>query len=187
MIVGAKMCSWRERMNFVIHVVLSPRTREREREYWGEPISKKGLLRTVNNILAVACFCSPFSLVSSNRAMISKSLQSLHLSSASQSVPVLRGIMELKSWGSILEMKECQIAECIPCQCSAASCYVFNCQLWHRCCWGSAMPLELGWSTNSVIFLHLLRAEENMTSEYQENMRIKEKSRNSSSIEHNAI
>lgn len=124
-----KISSWRERMIFLMPVVLSQRTREREREHWGECVSQSWLLGTVNNIFVVTCFCSPFSLVSSNRAMISKSLQSLHLSSASQSVLVLTGIMQLKSRGSILEMKECRIAECIPCQFSTVSCYVFNCQL----------------------------------------------------------
>lgn len=128
---------------------------EREREHWGECVSQSWLLGTVNNIFVVTCFCSLFSLVSSNRAMISKSLQSLHLSSASQSVLVLTGIMQLKSRGSILEMKECRIAECIPCQFSTVSCYVFNCQLWHHCCWRLVMALELGWTANSVIFVDL--------------------------------
>lgn len=91
-------------------------------------ISKQLLLGTVNNIFAMTCFCSPFSLVSSSRAVISKSLQSLHLSSASQFVLVLTGIMQLKSRGCILEMKECWITEYIPCQFSTVSCYVFNCQ-----------------------------------------------------------
>lgn len=153
--VDTKICSWRERIIFLMHVVLSQTTRERERILGWICVSKQWLLGTVNNIFAVTCFCSTFSLVSSNRAMISKSLQSLHLSSASQSVLVLTGIMQLKSRGSILEMKECRIAECIPCQFSRVSCYVFNCQLWHHCCWRFVMALELGWTTNSVIFVDL--------------------------------
>lgn len=108
-------------------------------------ISKQWLLGTVNNIFAMTCFCSPFSLVSSSRAVISKSLQSLHLSSASQFVLVLTGIMQLKSRGSILEMKECRITECIPCQFSTVSCYVFNCQLTpllQRVCCGTGIRMD---------------------------------------------
>ena len=155
--LDTKTCSWRERMIFLTRVVLSESTREREREKISRwiCISKQWLLGTVNNIFTVTCFSSPFSLVSSNRAMISKSLQSLHLSSASQSVLVLNGIMQLKSQGSILEMKECQITECIPCQFSTVCCYVFNCQLWHCCCQRFVMGLELGWTTNSVMFVDL--------------------------------
>lgn len=102
---------------------------ERENVFGLICFSKQWLLGTVNNIFAITCFCSPFSLVSGSRAVISKSLQSLHLSSASQFVLVLTGIMQLKSQGSILEMKECRITEYIPCQFSTESCYVFNCQL----------------------------------------------------------
>lgn len=102
---------------------------DREKVFGLICISKQWLLGTVNNIFAMTCFCSPFGLVSGSRAVISKSLQSLHLSSASQFVLVLTGIMQLKSRGSILEMKECRITEYIPCQFSTVSCYVSNCQL----------------------------------------------------------
>lgn len=142
-----------EKILFLSYIVLSQSTRERE--YWGESISKQWLPGTVNNVFTVTCFSSPFSLVSSNMAMISKSLQSLHLSSASQSLPVLTGITKLKSRGSILEMKECQVAECITCQFSTVSCYVFNCQLWYHCCWRFITALELGRTTNSAIFVDL--------------------------------
>lgn len=150
--VDTEICSWRERMIFLVHVALSQRTRERM--LWWIWNSKQWLFGTVNNILAVTCFCSQFSLVSNNRTMISKSLQSLHLSSASQFVSVLRGITQLKSQGSILEIKECWISECIPCQFSTV-CYIFNCQLWLHRCWRFVMALESGWTTNSVMFANL--------------------------------
>lgn len=153
--VDPKIYSWRERMRFFSCMLFYHKAPDRERTLGWICVSKRWPLGTVNNIFAVAFFCSPFSLVSSNRAMISKSLQSLRLSSASQSVLVLTGITKLKSWGSTLEMKECQIAECITCQFSTVSCYVFNCQLWHHCCWRFIMALELGWTASSALFVDL--------------------------------
>ena len=84
---------------------------------------KKWILGIVNVVFAVPFSHTPFRLVSRNRAMISKGL---HLSSAFQSVLVLTGITQLKSQGSILEVKECHIAECITCQFWAVSYYTFN-------------------------------------------------------------